>query len=502
VSEQPLDSKAFLGIIKRRRFAVGAVAVVGLSAGLALGVLRPPMPTARALVILPPTALTGTGTPVRDMQTEVIIATSTPVLAAAGSSVSPPISPTELKHDVAVTAISQDVLQIQAGAAGADEAVRLTNAIATDYIAYATRTSGSSGAAVSSLQQQSSALTQQIQDLQKQINAASSQLASEGATSPAGQRDGSLLESLHTEQEQVAIQLNNVNSDIVSAQASATLAAGATKVLQQAAVVPPSQTRNAELALSGAMAGLLAGSIFAVVRARKDHRLRLRDEVAGAVGIPVLASIEGWRCKTTKEWSKLLQQHRPSPVDVWSTRRVLYHLARSEPDDFRSLNIVAFAGDQPAAAAGAVFASSAAAAGMPSRLVPASEPALAMLRSACALDGKPDAGDLSFSFGTEDGTTDRSHASLAVSIATVDGAKPEWPVTTGPNLLAVSSGFATPEQLAAVALAASDSGRPLDGLILVNPDPRDGTTGAVANDRSAPPVRRRPPRLLSTRFPV
>lgn len=61
----------------------------------------------------------------------------------------------------------------------------------------------------------------------------------------------------------------------------------------------------------------------------------------------------------------------------------------------------------------------------------------------------------------------------------VDDVKPIVPVSDGASLLAVSSGFATAETLARVALAGSEAGHALDGIVIVNPDPVDSTAGVV-----------------------
>ena len=96
MNEQPIDLKAALTALWRRRIAICLFALAGLLGGLAYGFARPPMPSAIALVLLPPSSLTASGTPTIDMSTQVVIATSTPVLSAAGTSVSPPVSPIQL----------------------------------------------------------------------------------------------------------------------------------------------------------------------------------------------------------------------------------------------------------------------------------------------------------------------------------------------------------------------------------------------------------------------
>ena len=129
MNDLPLDMKHSVNGIWWRRRLVGTLAAIGLLGGLAFGAPSP-MPSAVALVLLPPTSVTSSGTPARDVNTEIVIATSNPVLTAAGASVSPPIGPVTLRHQMRATALSQDVLQIQVSASTGREAERLANAVA------------------------------------------------------------------------------------------------------------------------------------------------------------------------------------------------------------------------------------------------------------------------------------------------------------------------------------------------------------------------------------
>jgi capsular polysaccharide biosynthesis protein len=488
MNEQPLDLKAFFRAIWRRRVLIGALALVGFIAGIAQVVLMPVAPKARVLVILPPSSLvtTSDGTQVDQMPTQIIIATSTPVLAAAGAAVSPPVSPTALKSRVAVTALSTDVLQFQVTAAKARDAEKLANAEATAYIAYVNKTgSASTNGVVPALQQEATQLSHQIQGLQDQINKATAQLAADGASTPAGQRDASLISSLRTEEEEVSLQLNNINNEIVSTQLSGSLSAGATRVLQSAAIVPVSKANLAEYPLVGALSGIFAGCLFAFFASRRDRKLWLRDELASALGVPVLASLECAACKSARDWRRLLEKYQPSPLDSWNFRRLLHGLPLADADKGvqqndkgPQVNVVAFADDGPSLAAGVQLARSAAEFGIQAALLPGEHQSLALLRAACTLVGAGSP-DQPFRFEPRATGQELSAILLTLSIVAVDEAKPTLPIKGGASVLAVSSGFATPEGLARVALAASDAGHPIDGILVVNPDPADGTVGAV-----------------------
>ena len=265
MSEQPLDLKASLKVVWRRRWLVGTLALVGFAGGVAHEALMPPLPKARALVLVPSSSLTNSsGAQVDDTPTQIIIATSTPVLAAAGAAVSPPISPTALKSDVSVSALSPDVLQFQVTARSATDAEKLANADATAYIAYVNKTGSLSNTGVlPALQQQASRLAGQVDSLQQQINSATAKLAAAGAGTPAGQRDSSLLSSLGTEQEEVSLQLNSVNNEIVSTQLSGSLSASATRVLAngcgRAAFQDPDRPISFRRAGDGALCRLSVG---------------------------------------------------------------------------------------------------------------------------------------------------------------------------------------------------------------------------------------------------
>ena len=77
----------------------------------------------------------------------------------------------------------------------------------------------------------------------------------------------------------------------------------------------------------GALAGLAAGAIIALVIGRSDRRLRTRDEIAESIGIPVLASIPVGHPSDASGWRKLLENYEPGAVDAWRLRKTLQDLS-------------------------------------------------------------------------------------------------------------------------------------------------------------------------------
>jgi capsular polysaccharide biosynthesis protein len=436
------------------------------------------------------------------MPTEIIIATSTSVLAAAGTSVSPPIEPAALKRQVEVTALSEDVLQVQVSAATGSDAKRLANALASDFIGYLAETgTQSSGTVLAELQKENAQLTKQILSLQSQIDTVAGRLATERSSSPAGQQDASLLGTLRSEQEEVALQLNDVNSQIVTAQLTNEATTSATQILQRAVIVSTSETRVPIFAAGGAGAGLLIGCLAAVASSQRDRRLRLRDELAGAIGVPVVASISAWRCSSAKDWRKLVERYQPSPVDSWNVRRVLQ---RTGTGGMRpKIVVVALADDAGAIAAGVQLGRAAAEAGLEVALVIGDHPSLALLRTACSLPSVAGSTAGSHVYEPTHTKPEFSGMRLTLSVIVIDAERPEFPPTDATYFsaeatcfLAVSSGFATAEALARAALAASDAGSPIEAIVVVNPEPGDSTTGGVGQaEKARPPTRRAPQRL-------
>jgi hypothetical protein len=323
--------------------------------------------------------------------------------------VSPPIAAASLRPRVTVTALSEDILQVDVRASQASQAVQLANAISLDYIRY--------------------------------------------------------------------VSANHIDAETPSA--------GTARVLQSAAVVRASKFRVPLDGVIGCLVGLLAGCALALVRSKRDRRLHLRDEVAGAVGLPVVASIDAERRKSTKDWRRLLQSYQPSPVEAWSVRRVLDRaLVLGDPRRGSEVVVMAFAEDGPALAAGVQFAKTATTLGLPVALAPAQHPALSGLRAACMVEGGSASPERLFTFQTQGLAAAAQDPPLTVSLVAVDSARPEPSVSgvKGYTLLAVSSGSATVENLARVALAAADARHPIEGILMVNADAGDRTTGSVLLD--------------------
>jgi capsular polysaccharide biosynthesis protein len=142
MSQQALNLPRSVQIVRRDKILIGVVAVLGLLAGAAYSVVRPPALTSTALVVLPQAAqsnlLPGQPGPDAYMATQIVIVTSNPVLSAAQADLPRVPSLQDLRSDVQVSSPTPNLLSISAKATSAAQAEARANAVATSYVAYIT----------------------------------------------------------------------------------------------------------------------------------------------------------------------------------------------------------------------------------------------------------------------------------------------------------------------------------------------------------------------------
>jgi capsular polysaccharide biosynthesis protein len=138
MSEQVLDLRSFLQIVRRHKTVVIASAGLGLVAGLGFTMLNPPLPASNALVLLPPSAN-------RYIGTQVVIAASDPVLAGAIQLVTPPVTLQTLRNDVKATAMTSNIVLITASGNTAAQAKSTAFAVAESYVDYLDRKNSAVG---------------------------------------------------------------------------------------------------------------------------------------------------------------------------------------------------------------------------------------------------------------------------------------------------------------------------------------------------------------------
>jgi len=255
--------------------------------------------------------------------------------------------------------------------------------------------------------------------------------------------------------------------------------------------------------LVGAIVGLIVGLIAAIARGRGDRRLRTRDDIANAIGVPVVASLPVGHPTSAQDWAKLIDSYQPGAVHGWRLRKTLQHLnvagvnlTGDREGQAPVVAMVTLAKDPRALALGPQLAAFAASLGIPTALAigPSQDPhAIVALRTACA-GWRGSRGSLQVTV-LDDDTDKPRDVALTVLVTVVDGTNPQWdknlPATA--TLIGVSAGGATAEQLAATAMKVTGRGREVVGLLVADPDQSDRTTGRIP--QLPRPVPRMPTRL-------
>jgi len=406
MSEQALDLKRFLQIVRRRWLVVSVVAVLGLAAGCAYAMLRPPALSSTALVRLvsPQSAYSPNGAP-----TLVVIATSDPVLSRAQPHIRPPVSLQTLQDELVVKSLTPGILSIRAEGRTGGQAEDTANEVAKSFVAYITSPQSLSGSTGALVLQPASTAT--------------------GRTLP------------------VSI---------------------------------------ASFGVIGLLLGAVLGVIGVVAVARRDRRLRQRDEIADSIGIPVLASIPVGHPADAAGWVKLLTEYQPAAADAWRLRGALDYLgvgsAGMGSAEGISVAVLSLRCDSGALALGPQLAVFAASLGIRTHLVlgPQQDPdSTATLRAACL--GVADVPYLRVTVRDEDNARDEPASVLTILIAVVDRMAPRVAdrMHTSMAVLGVSAGAATADELARVAFSTADRGRRLAGILVADPDSTDHTTGRL-----------------------
>jgi capsular polysaccharide biosynthesis protein len=426
VSQQRLDLRRSIRIVRRHKLLMGVMVAVGLLGGGAYARFNPPMVTSTALVLLPQNgqaaqsgaSATGNNAPDPYTETQEVIAKSYSVLLGALPHVRPVVSVVELSNAVSIGSETPYIISVSATEKTAADAAATANAVAESYISYTGSASSPGGAVVAQLFQPATgnAETSRLK-----------QLVNYGIYALLGALLGTLLGAI------AAIAVNRGDRRLRRRDEIANSIG--VPVLASFPVGHPSNAGEWSALLEDYKPGAL-------------HALQLRNA---------------------------MRQLETMATD-----------ASSGTGNGRwSFTVLSLSSDPRALALGPQLAVFAAAQGIPTALVvgPGQDAAvMAKLRAACAAPATSSKrpGHLQLIVSDEDADVQRD-GTLAVVVGVVDGRSPKVPATvrTTATLLGVSAGAATPDQLARVAISAVAQGREITGILVADPDPDDATTGRL-----------------------
>jgi len=449
MSQETLDLRRTIRIVRRHKRLVGAALLVGVLGGGAYATLKPTMVTSTAVVLLSPTgqvaqsaaAAGANGGTDPYTATEEVIAKSSPVLTAALPHIQPAMSVEQLRNSVTTGSQTAFLISISVQARNAADAAADANAVARSYISYIGSSNNPGGEVPAQLLQPATGSTGSGL-VKKSLNYAIYALV--------GGIGGLLLGGI------IALSVNRSDPRLRSRDEIAN-SIGA-PVLASFAVGHPSKpgewTRLLEDYKPGAM-----------------HALQLRKalqqlEMAAEVGFG----------RDGGKWS---------------------------------FTVLSLTTDPGALALGPQLAIFAAAQGIPTALIITQQDTAvtASLRTACATPSTSPKWPKNLQVLVSDGDPGtvtaagappavQGDATLAVVVRVVDARDPQvtGAIRTTETLLGVSAGVATADQVARLAVSAVSDGREITGILVADPDSADATTGRL------PQLGRHAARRLPTRM--
>lgn len=410
MSDQPLDLRRSMQVIRRHWIAVSAVALLGAGAGAGYTAYKPPMVSSSALVQL------STGA-AATMANQVVIAGSDQVLSSAIPKLTPRLTLARLHPMVKVTSLSNSILSITGSGKTADQAQQIASVVANSYVTW----------------------------------------------------------------------VSNNNKNLPPAQKITASRFGPAS----AAAGPSKSSKMIFTGVIGLIVGLLVGSIGALAMSRSDRRLRQRDQIADAIGVPVLASLPVLHVRDAAHWSTLFDDYEPSVSDAWRLRNALHYLGlfdsrypQARHGGGQSVTVLSLSTDKKALALGPQLAAFAASRGVSTVLAIGrneESSVTATLRVACTAQPPRRNGNLRLIVADHDDPGRPSDSVLTVRVTVVDGKSPtvaDAPLTQV-TVLGVTAGTTTAEQLARVATSVATHGGSIDGILIADPDPADQTTGRI-----------------------
>lgn len=272
----------FTAALRRSAWVWCLTAVVGLLIGSALYVKYPPAYHASATVLLVDNSNLN---PAVVVLTDQSMAQSETVASRVVRALKIPESVPTFQTNYTVTVVTDNVLTLNVGAKSSAAAVQRAAALATTFLQYRAKYERTQQQQqFAQLDQQYSAAEQSLTKLRVRASQLPSTL-----TTPAEKAEYASLQAQMAQQTQVTTFVTNTE---LAAKTQTNAMVAGSYVLDPAAPVKRSNKKETALYVAGGLfVGLVAGMAFVLFAALLSRRLRRRDDVAMAMGAPVLMSV-------------------------------------------------------------------------------------------------------------------------------------------------------------------------------------------------------------------
>jgi capsular polysaccharide biosynthesis protein len=499
-----VNLRFFTAALRRSAWVWCLTGVLGLLIGSALYVKYPPAYHATATVLL---GENPTQDPAIEVQNDQTMAESQTVAERVIQELKLPQSAASLQAAYTVMVVTDNVLMLNVGAPSSADAVQRVSALADAFLAYRAQYAQTQEQDLfAQLDQQYSAAEQSLKPLEAQV----SQFPSTGLT-PTQKAQFDYLETQEGQQKQI---IQYVTASKSEAKTDTNQMVEGSFVLDAATALPRSHVKGVGLYVAaGLFGGIAVGMAGVLIAALMSTRLRRRDDVAAAMGVPVRLSVGPLRTRRLR--LTLPRQAAKRRLDM---QRVIAYLRRAVPGSSRgpaSLAVVAV--DDAQAAARAVASLAVSVASENKQVVVAdlsSDADLARLlgvrdsglhqvsqNGANLLVVLPEQGDVApagpVPFGASPAVpapaddalvTACSSANLLLILATLDPALGgDYLGTWATNAVAVvTAGEASAEKIHGIAEMIRLAGTNLDSVVLIGADKGDESLGIIDRaDQSA-----------------
>lgn len=425
MSQETLDLRRSVQIVRRHKLLMGIMVALGILAGGAYAFLKPSMVTSTALVLLSQSSqaaqagaeAAANGGPDPYTVTQEVIAKSSPVLQGALPHVRPAMSVNQLHSEIQIGSQTAYIITVGATAKVDADAAATANAVAESYVAYI-----------------------------------------RSPNNPGGQIQAQLLQPATTGTGPGL--LKRLVSFAIFALLGAVLGATIGTIIALALNRSDRRLRQRDEIANSIGVPVLASFPVGHPSNPGEWTRLLKDYKPGALNALQLR--------------KALEQLETAAGVNFGRGNGRW-----------SITILSLSSDPGALALGPQLATFAASQGIPTTLVIAPQldaTVTASLRTACAAPPVssewPEHLRAIVADGDADGEPD---STLAVVVGVVDSRNPQVPGTmrTTATLLGVSAGAAIADQLARVAVSAVSHGREITGILVADPDAADVTTGRL-----------------------
>ncbi|MFI6878995.1 Wzz/FepE/Etk N-terminal domain-containing protein [Streptomyces sp. NPDC050400] len=447
-----LDLHALVVAVRRRRRLWCALALLGLLAGAALAVLKPPPPSAtvKVLVAHAEDQPNDTGTLIR---TDVEVLGTTRIAGQALRTLHSSENPEDFLRDYRGTGLTNNLLQIDVAGDSDADAVARAKALADVFIAdHVQRMRSAANAEAKALLDQRDRMRTELAEVNKEI----------GSRSPdTDANESASIETLFARRAELNSRIADFDQRAAEARTGTPKVIAGTQVVDAPRAVrhslPKTAATNAGI---GLVLGLVLGLALAAVGVVVADRPVLRRDIAANLGASVIAELphrsgRPWRRRRTRATRERLTAH-------------LARTVRGSTDDVSLLEL----GCARGASVIALDLAGALATEGPVTVVdglPGSQ-----------LAGRaPKSGNVTVVGGERAATGSHQERRLGVGSVAPGTAWTDLQYLGTHAVLVVRAGHGSAAWLHTVARQLADQHIPVIGVVLIDPDPRDRTDGTL-----------------------